>query len=358
MAKRKFKFIFDKRINKGYYSAEYFKKSAAIVKKHAFDNSSIMQFSFFNKKTITVCGIEESFQMLKAAIPSSDFKKIKFYAQKDGDRLKPKTPAIIIQGPYELFAIYENIIDSILARRSSVATNCYEVCKLVNSKKVIFMGDRSDDYLLQKYDGYSAYVGGIKNFVTEASTELFKNAKDIAILGTIPHALIQQFSGDLIKTLNAYNDVYKKEKLVGLIDYHNDIEKEIKIISKLDSELFAVRVDTSSNLIDKGLQRKYGNNKDLRGINPKLVELCRKTLDNNGLEKTKIIVSSSLDLNKITTLEKKKAPIDFYGIGSSLIQINLHCTADLVMLNNKHEAKHGRYLFIAQKNIKKLNYYK
>ena len=288
-----------------------------------------------------------------------DFKKIKIFGVNDGDIAKPKTSVLLIQGPYYLFGIYENVIDGILARRSSVCNNCYKLLQDVDASKIIFMADRTDDYLLQKYDGYSAYIGGIRNFVTHASTEYLKNFKDVNVSGTIPHALIQQFNGNLPSVLKAYSKAFKNDKLVALIDYHNDVENEIIHLAKSGiKKIDFVRIDTSKNIVDFSLQRRFKNwkqNKKIYGVNPYLVNIARKTLDKCGYKNTKIIISSGLDVDNIKNFIKAKSPIDLYGVGSSLITRNVHFSADLVMNGNKPESKYGRKLFTNINKLKKLN---
>ena len=74
-----------------------------------------------------------------------------------------------------------------------------------------------------------------------------------------------------------------------------------------------------------------------------LIFALRKALDDNGFNYVKIVVSSSFDLKKIQEWVKLKVPVDTYGVGSALV-INTTCgfTGDLVMLDNKPEAKFGR----------------
>lgn len=344
------KWVFDKRIASGYYSASYFNKAIKIINKYKPNQTCCMQFTFFGKEPIKICGINETIALIKTSIKTPYLKKIHVYGLKDGSVVQPKTSVLLITGPYQYFGHLENVIDGILARRSSVCNNCYQILKLIKSSQLIYMADRTDDYLLQPYDGYAAYYGGVRNFVTQASTSLL-NDKNVKVLGTMPHALIQQHHGNLSQTIKNYNKEYGSNKTIALIDYHNDVELEIKKLSQNFSSIYGVRVDTSSNLIDKGLLNKYGDKPSLYGINPELITLTRKILNDVGFKNTKIIVSSGLNIEKIKEFIKAKSPVDFYGVGSSLITRNVHFTADLVMLNNKPESKFGRKLFT---NINKL----
>ncbi|MDR3330346.1 MAG: nicotinate phosphoribosyltransferase [Mycoplasmataceae bacterium] len=351
------KFKFDPRIKNGYYSASYFNKSTHIVKKYKPNENVCLQFVHFTNKLVKVCGISESVQMLQAMLTKQELKQIQVYGVTDGDLVNGRKPVLLIIGPYQLFGKYENVIDGILARRSSVANNCYQMLRLIKSSQLVYMADRTDDYLLQPYDGYAAYIGGVRNFVTDASVELIKHYKNISVTGTIPHALIQEFDGDLNGTMRAYINEFGSSKSIALIDYHNDVVSEIKKLSLDFKNLFAVRVDTSNNLIDKGLLAKYRNVKSAYGVSPQLIELTRKTLDNCGMKNTKVVASSGIDNEKILNFQKHKSPIDYYGVGSSLITRNVHFTADLVLKNGHHEAKYGRELFININRIKTLKKY-
>ncbi|MDR0674871.1 MAG: nicotinate phosphoribosyltransferase [Mycoplasmataceae bacterium] len=346
------KFKFDKKIKTGFYSASYFIKATKIVEKYKPNENVCMQFVHFNKLPVKVCGINESVLLLKSVLTKSELKKIKIYGAKDGDLVKSAIPVLLIIGPYQYFGKYENVIDGILARRSSVCNNCYQMLKLIKPNQLIYMADRTDDYLLQPYDGYSAYIGGAKHFVTQASVSLINDSK-VTVTGTMPHALIQEFDGNLNQAINAYAKEYGMTKVIALVDYHNDIGNEIKIISTKFKNIFAIRIDTSSNMLDEGLKRLGINKQSAYGVSPELIKYARETLNRYGMNNTKIVVSSGINNEKIINFKKHKSPIDYYGVGSNLITRNVHFTADLVLKNYHHEAKTGRKLFIPLKKIEK-----
>jgi len=224
-------FKFDKRLAKGYYTAAYFKKTAKLAKLFHNSDNVCLQFTHFSSEPVKIAGINEAVQLLKKNIPKKYLKYISVYGVNEGDLIPARKPVLLILGSYQYFGIFENVIDGILARRSSVCNNCYQTLKLISTDQLIYMADRTDDYLLQKYDGYAAYEGGVRNFVTDASVEYLKKCSDVKVTGTVPHALIQMFDGNLNKALYAYHDLYPNEKLVALIDYHNDAAAELKKIA-------------------------------------------------------------------------------------------------------------------------------
>lgn len=321
------------------FSSKYFIDAMKILDKK--NNISVLNFFSFNDEYV-LSGIQEVRDIIYNSIPKKILKNIEFYSRKDGEILHKKEPCLVIKGDYSKFAFLENIIDGILSRMSSVSTNVRNILKCT-SKDVIFMADRSDIYINQPYDAKAAYISGIRMFVTKSMTNNLPN--DSQYVGTIPHSLIQQNKGDIIKTLEAYNQFFPERKLVALIDYNNDCESEIIKIanSNLRDKVWAVRIDTSSSLIDKGLERR---GKKIYGVNSELIKLVRKTLDKNNMKETKIIVSSGINEDLIKKFNSEKAPIDVYGIGSSFINRTVFFTGDLVELNGEPEAKFGRKIEI------------
>ena len=73
-----------------------------------------------------------------------------------------------------------------------------------------------------------------------------------------------------------------------------------------------------------------------------LVQLVRDALDAAGHENVHIVVSGGFDAEKIEHFERVGAPVDAYGVGSSLVQGANDFTADVVMCNGRACGKVGR----------------
>jgi nicotinate phosphoribosyltransferase len=78
------------------------------------------------------------------------------------------------------------------------------------------------------------------------------------------------------------------------------------------------------------------------GVNPVLVRLVRDALDEAGHERVQIVVSGGFDAAKIREFEQLGAPVDAYGVGSSLVRGENDFTADVVRLEGHPAAKAGR----------------
>ncbi|MBB6448118.1 nicotinate phosphoribosyltransferase [Geomicrobium halophilum] len=334
-------FKFDKRVGEGWFSAVYFLKTKEIIKKYKPDDIVTMQF--FQKKNAVLCGTDEVIALLKTFADYPD--ELEIHSLEDGDKIEPYETVLTITGPYQHFGYLEGVIDGILARRSSVATNVYEVVKAAGSsgveKPVIFMGDRDDHFTQQAGDGYSAYIGGSKAQSTHAMNEWWGREG----MGTMPHALIQMYHGDLVAASHAYLDMYPDDRLMALVDYNNDvITDSLRVAREFNQQLDSVRVDTSGSMVDQYFCRnpeKMGDF-DPTGVNAPLIKALRRALDAEGFQHVKITVSGGFNAERIEAYEDANVPVDSYGVGSSLLEKTISFTGDNVLLNGHHEAKAGR----------------
>lgn len=334
-------FKFDERIKEGWFSAVYFLKTKEIVQEFRPNNRITMQF--FQKSHAVLCGTDEVIALIKEFADEPE--KLEIYSLRDGDKISPFETVLTITGPYQHFGYLEGIIDGILARRTSVATNVYNVVKAAGlsdiQKPVIFMGDRDDHYTQQAGDGYAAYIGGATAQATHAMNEWWGKKG----MGTMPHALIQLFNGDIVEATKAYHAKFPEDELIVLVDYNNDcITDALKVAKEFGATLRAVRVDTSRTMIDQYFVRNPDvlGTFDPRGVNAKLIFALREALDKEGYNHVKIVVSGGFNEKRISEFEQENVPVDMYGVGSSLLKIHIGFTGDNVLLNGEHQAKSGR----------------
>ena len=330
-------FKFDERIREGWFSAVYFLKTREIVKEKLPNNIVTMQF--FQKDHAVLCGTDEVIALLHTFADHPEQLEIK--SLKDGDKIEPYETVLTVTGPYQYFGYLEGIIDGILSRRTSVATNVYNVVKAAGQKPIIFMGDRDDHFTQQAGDGYAAFIGGSTAQATHAMNEWWGKQG----MGTMPHALIQMFRGDIVAASRAYHEMFPNDDLMALVDYNNDvITDSLKVAREFGEKLTAVRLDTSRTLVDKYFLRNHHlmGTFDPRGVNPELIFALRNALDEEGFSFVKIVASGGFTKDRIEYFESRKVPVDMYGIGSSLLKINIGFTGDNVLLNGTHSAKEGR----------------
>lgn len=330
-------FKFDERVKEGWFSAVYFLKTREIVKEFKPDNIVTMQF--FQKDHAVLCGTDEVIALIKTFADNPE--SLEIYSLKDGDKIAPFETVLTITGPYQNFGFLEGVIDGILARRTSVSTNVYNVVKAAGQKPVIFMGDRDDHYTQQAGDGYAAHIGGSTAQATHAMNEWWGKKG----MGTMPHALIQLFNGDVVEASKAYHAKFPEDELLVLVDYNNDVITDaLRVAREFGDKLKGVRVDTSRTMIDQHFIRHQDvlGTFDPRGVNAPLVFALREALDKEGFQHVKIVVSGGFSEQRISEFEEQNVPVDIYGVGGSLLKIHIGFTGDNVVLNGEPQAKAGR----------------
>lgn len=343
-------FQFDKKLGEGFYAANYFLKTRKVVEKYCPNHQVTMQF-FQRRSEAMLCGVDEAIALIHTFAHNPQDLLIE--ALNDGDIIKANEPVLKITGKYEDFGFLESMIDGILARRTSVATNVYETLKVANNVPIFSMADRQDDYLTQVGDGYATYVAGINKVSTDAQGKWWGGKG----MGTMPHALIQICGGDIIKACKIYKETFPEQQITALIDYHNDVVRDsLKVAREFKHDLKAVRVDTSKALIDHYFDDKDTSGFDPHGVCKELIFALREALDKEGFNYVQIVVSSSFNKEKIAEWTKLGVPVSMYGVGTSFVN-NTTCgfTGDLVMLDGKNEAKEGRENLLSSR-LSKVNY--
>ncbi len=226
-----------------------------------------------------------------------------------------------------------------MARRSLVMRNVREVVDAADGKPILFFPARHDHWLVQTGDGWSAHVAGAIGVSTDAQASWWGGVG----VGTVPHGLIAAFGGDSVAAARAFADRFADEMNVTvLVDFENDsVRTALEVADALGDRLWGVRLDTSERLVDRALWHEMGDFKPT-GVNVVLAERVRSALDRAGHNGVRIVVSGGFDAAKIREFEELGAPVDAYGVGSSLVRGENDFTADVVRVEGRDCAKAGR----------------
>lgn len=285
-------------------------------------------------------------------------------------------PVLRIRGIYRYFAKLETVLLGVLTEATRVATNVFNVLDASKDKQILFFPARFAHYKMQALHGYAYSVAmqafnakyGKKNynFVSTDEQGAWWGGEGC---GTIAHATIAMFFGDSAETMMQFARLMPAEvSRIALIDFHNDCIGETRKImrrmftkylelytqGKLDEamkyKLFGVRPDTSKNMRDRSII-PTGNTDLDNGVSSKLVWNLREFLDTayeewdlpeerveiarKWCKEVKIVVTGGFNDKKIKDFEDMGVPVDFYGVGSSLLdnssETNNDFTADIVM---------------------------
>ena len=323
------------KMREGYYSDKYFVRARDLLRKDKHRPRVTMQV--FGKSHAYLGGIDEAIAILKLCAERWD--ELVVHALYDGDEIEPWETVLLIDGPYDAFAVLETLYLGVLARRTRVGTNTRAVVEAAKPKEVMFFPARHDHWLVQTGDGYAAHIAGAIGVSTDAQASWWGSEG----IGTVPHALIAAYGGDTVLASRKFAEHSDQSiRLITLVDFDNDcVGTSLEVARALGGRLYGVRLDTSETLVDRSVIPQMGTFKP-SGVNPQLVWNVRRALDKEGYSDVKIIVSGGFSVEKIRLFESTGVPVDAYGVGSSLFQGRYDFTADVVMLAGKPTAKVGR----------------
>ena len=257
-------------------------------------------------------GLEEVLHVLKG-------KPVTVYSLPEGTLFKAGEPLMIIEGYYDDIAVYETALLGILRHYTSIATRAARIKKLAKDKKVLFFGLRALHPAIAPMADRAAYIGGVDS-VSGYISEKYLGIKPA---GTMPHALIIVF-GDQVTAWKAFDEVVEEDvPRIMLVDTFYDERVEALMAAKaLGKKLYGVRLDTPSSR---------------RGNMRKIVEEVRWTLDINGYEYIKIIVSGGIGEKEIVEL---RDIVDAFGVGTSIaFPKSIDISADIVEIYEDNEWK-------------------
>ena len=172
----------------------------------------------------------------------------------------------------------------------------------------------------------------------------------------MPHGLIAAFGGDTVAAAQAWADRFADEMNVTvLVDFENDsVRTALEVADALGDRLWGVRLDTSELMVDRALWHEMGDFKPT-GVNPELVEKVREALDAAGHERR-----AHRGLRRVRRrrrsgeFESVGAPVDAYGVGSSLVQGANDFTADVVRVDGGATAPRPARRFSAEPRLERV----
>lgn len=224
------------------------------------------------------------------------------YAFKEGSIVYPEEPLITIVAPLLDAQIVETALLSLVNHESLIATKANRIVLAAKGRPVSDFGARrSHGFDAAVFGAKASYIGGVSSTATVLAGKMF----GIPVSGTMAHSFVMSFRSEY-DAFEAYSAIYPKN-VVLLIDTYDVLSSGLPNAIRLAKDylhprglkLLGVRIDSG----------------DLAYLSKQ----CRKTLDENGLQETKIVASNALDEYKIRSLIDQGACIDSFGVGESLI---------------------------------------
>jgi len=209
----------------------------------------------------------------------------------EGDLYFPGSPLVIVEGSFAEAVILETVLLSIYNYDSAVASAASRMTLMAEDRPCIEMGSRRINEAAAVAAARAAYIAGF------ASTSNLEAGRTYGLptTGTAAHSFT--LLHDTEEQAFAAQLAALGEDTTLLIDTY-DIDRAVRTGVRLtQGRLGAVRIDSG----------------DLTAA----AEEVRALLDDLGANQTRIIVTSDLDEWQLAALAR--APVDGYGVGTSLV---------------------------------------
>lgn len=222
------------------------------------------------------------------------------YSSREGDLVFPNRPVLRVEANLIEAQLIETLLLNILNFQTLIATKASRMRMVAGNRKLIDFGLRR----AQGSGGYSASRAAIIGGFDATSNVRAGRDYNIPVSGTMAHSFIQSYEDEL----SAFRDFAegRPNDCVLLVDTYDTLKSGIpnaivvgKEMEKRGHSLNGIRLDS--------------------GDLAYLARESRRMLDNAGLKNVKIAVSNQLDEYVIKSLLEQEAPIDVFGVGTSLV---------------------------------------
>ncbi len=218
----------------------------------------------------------------------------------EGEIVFPGCPVVTVSADLIAAQLIETLLLNTLNFQSLIATKAARIRSVTPTATLLDFGLRR----AQGAGGYAAsraaVIGGFDG------TSHVKAAQDynLMVSGTMAHSYVQSYDDEL----SAFRDFAadQPENTVLLVDTYNTLKSGVPNAITVGQEMATRGHQLKAIRLDSG---------DLAY----LAKQSRKMLDDAGLQNVKIAASNQLDEYVIKSLQEQGAPIDIFGVGTSLV---------------------------------------
>ena len=216
----------------------------------------------------------------------------------EGTPFFPDEPLLEVTAPLPEAQLVESVVMNQVALATAVASKAARMVEVAHGRVLVDFGLRRAQGLdAALIAARAAYLAGF----TGTSNVLAGQLYGIPVSGTMAHSYVQAHATELEAFRAFVRHVPNATLLVDTYDTLEGVRQVVRLSREL-GELFDVR----QVRLDSG---------DLG----KLAAGARRMLDNAGLRKVGIVASGGLDEDQIAALVQAGAPIDGFGVGTSLV---------------------------------------
>jgi nicotinate phosphoribosyltransferase len=243
----------------------------------------------------------------------------------EGEAYFPGSPILVVEGTFAEAVILETLVLSVLNYDSAVASAAARMVSAASGRPLAEMGSRRANERGAIAAARAAYIAG---FGATSNLEAGRSW-GIPTMGTAAHSftLLHDSEEDAFRAQVAALGP-GTTLLVDTYDVPTAVELAVKIAG---TELGAVRIDS--------------------GDLPEQVAAVRQQLDSLGATTTTITVTS--DLDEFTIAALRAAPVDAYGVGTSVVTGSGSPAAGLVYKLVARKDAAGEWISVAKKSPQK-----
>jgi nicotinate phosphoribosyltransferase len=240
----------------------------------------------------------------------------------EGEVYFPYSPLMIVESTFAEAVLLETLLLSILNHDSAIASAASRMTWVSCERPCIEMGSRRTHEEAAVAAARAAYVAGFATTSNLAARQRY----GVPTAGTSAHSFTLLHDSERDAFTAQVESLGKGTTL--LVDTY-DIQEAVRLaVDIAGPDLGAVRIDSG----DLGM----------------LAEQVRTQLDRAGATGTRIIVTSDLDEHAIAALAA--APVDGYGVGTSLVTGSGHPTSGFVYKLVARENDSGEMVSVAKKS--------
>ncbi len=245
----------------------------------------------------------------------------------EGEVYFPGSPILIVEGTFAEAVILETLVLSVLNYDSAVATAASRMVSAASGRPVAEMGSRRTGERSAVAAARAAYIAG---FAATSNLEAGRSW-GVPTMGTAAHSftLLHDSEEDAFRAQVAALGA-GTTLLIDTYDVSAAVDLAVKVAG---TALGAVRIDS--------------------GDLPEQVAAVRRRLDGLGAVDTKITVTN--DLDEFTIAALRAAPVDSYGVGTSLVTGSGSPAAGLVYKLVARKSAAGQWIPVAKTSPEKMS---
>lgn len=222
------------------------------------------------------------------------------YSMNEGEIVFPNEPILQVNGTIMEAQLIETLLLNILNFQSLIATKASRI-RFVAENRIL------SDFGLRRAQGLGGYhatrasiVGGFNSTSNVRAARDF----DLQAVGTMAHSFVQSYDSELA----AFRDFAecRPDHCVLLVDTYDTLKSGVPNAITIAKEMGQRSQRLAGIRLDSG---------DLAYLSKQ----ARNLLNQADLHEVKIIASNQLDEYVIKSLLDQRAPIDMFGVGTSLV---------------------------------------